>query len=134
MKGDARRWLDYATANLGAAKCVFEHGYLNPCLQEAQQSVEKALKALVVEKSAEFRKTHSTLEIREALKAVGVTVSLTDQECAFLDSIYLPSKYPLGSVLPDGEPERDQCAWCLAIAERVLEDVTLLLEISKGGA
>ena len=34
-------------------------------------------------------------------------------------SIYLPSKYPLGAVLPDFEPDMEICEQCMAIAERV---------------
>jgi len=131
MKGDTGRWLAFAKANLGAARCVFENGYFNPCLQEAQQAIEKMLKALLIETSDEFKKTHSIREIRELLKRQGVVVALDDEECAFLDAIYLPSKYPLGSILPDGEPDAAQCEWCLSIAGRVLDDVLRLLEPEK---
>jgi hypothetical protein len=44
-----------------------------------------------------------------------------------LDSIYLPSKYPLGSVLPDFEPDEQTCKRCIAIADRVKESVLALL-------
>ena len=40
-------------------------------------------------------------------------------ECDLLDSIYLPSKYPLGGVLPDFEPDMEICTQCMAIAERI---------------
>jgi len=37
-----------------------------------------------------------------------------------LDTIYLPSKYPLGSVLPAFEPDAQTAHHCLAIVDRVL--------------
>jgi len=44
---------------------------------------------------------------------------LTAEDCDLLDSIYLPSKYPLGSVLPDFEPDITLCRQCIALAEKV---------------
>jgi hypothetical protein len=52
---------------------------------------------------------------------------LAEEECELLDSIYLPSKYPLGSVLPDFEPDKQTCERCIAIAECVKESVLALL-------
>lgn len=128
MKNDTQRWLSFAQSNLGAAHCVFKNGFFNPCLQDIQQAVEKALKALLIETSSEIRKTHSVHELYDVLKNQGCSITLTDEECSFLDSIYLPSKYPLGGVLPDGEPDAAMCAFGLSIADRVFSDITRLLE------
>lgn len=87
----------------------------NPCLQNVQQAVEKALKSLVIEKSLPFKKTHSIAE----LKAIG----LTEDECDFIDSIYLPTKYPIGSELPFFEPGKEICERPISLAERVLKEV-----------
>ena len=40
-----------------------------------------------------------------------------------IDSIYLSSKYPIGSALPDFYPDTDICTNCLEIAYRVKMDV-----------
>ena len=45
----------------------------------------------------------------------GIDIEITDEECEFLDSIYLPSKYPMGSVLPDYEPDFKICNNSIAI-------------------
>jgi HEPN domain-containing protein len=37
---EAVTWSAYAESNLGAAKVLLDAGYLNPCLQEAQQAAE----------------------------------------------------------------------------------------------
>jgi len=37
-----------------------------------------------------------------------------------MDSVYLPSKYPLGSALPRFEPDEAITRQCLDIAERVV--------------
>jgi len=49
------------------------------------------------------------------------------EKCELLDSIYLPSKYPLASILPDFEPDEQTCENCIAIAERVSQSVLALL-------
>ena len=42
-------------------------------------------------------------------------------ECDLLDSVYTPSRYPLGSALPDFDPDEALCRQCLRVAERVSE-------------
>ena len=46
MSAEGRRWLTYAQENLRAATLCLESDLFNPCLQNAQQAVEKALKAI----------------------------------------------------------------------------------------
>lgn len=54
------RWLTYAQENLEAAKLCLANGLYNTCLQNAQQAVEKALKAVIIKHNLPFSKTHST--------------------------------------------------------------------------
>ena len=44
-------------------------------------------------------------ELRRGLLDIGLDPGLTEDEADLLDTIYLPSKYPLGSVLPAFEPD-----------------------------
>ena len=128
MSDSAQRWLAFAEENLACASIVAEKGYYNPALQNAQQAAEKALKALVAAKGLDLRRTHSIQELRDVLSAASIDVGLADEDCELLDSIYLPSKYPLGSALPDAEPDRVTCDRCIAIAEKVLDRIRQLLE------
>lgn len=54
-------------------------------------------------------------------------VELDDEECELLDSVYLPSKYPLGSALPDFDPTIAVCERCLGIARRVIGAIAPLI-------
>lgn len=119
MKDETRTWLKYANENLRSAKVLLESGLFNPCLQNIQQAVEKSLKALIVESSLKLRKTHSINELRNSLYLGGIAIDITEDESDLLDSIYLPSKYPLGGVLPDFEPDMEICTRSMAIAERI---------------
>ena len=119
MKDETETWLKYANENLRSAKLLLDSSLFNPCLQNVQQAVEKWLKALIVESSLKLKKTHSINELRNTLVAGGIDIDITEDECDLLDSIYLPSKYPLGGVLPDFEPDLEICTRCMAIAERI---------------
>ncbi len=120
MKDETETWLKYANENLRSAKLLLDSSLFNPCLQNVQQAVEKWLKALIVESSLKLKKTHSINELRNTLVAGGIgIIDITEDECDLLDSIYLPSKYPLGGVLPDFEPDLEICTRCMAIAERI---------------
>ncbi len=127
MKDETKQWLEYADENLMSAKVLLDNMLFNPCLQNAQQAVEKMLKAVLVELSIKFKKTHSTNELVMMLAENRLDINLAEEECELLDSIYLPSKYPLGSILPDFEPDEQTCRDCIAMAERVRESVLALL-------
>jgi HEPN domain-containing protein len=128
MKDSTATWIAFAEENLGCAKLVVESKYYNAALQNAQQAVEKALKALVIEGDLEFRRTHSIQQLRDMIADEGMGDFLTDEECELLDSIYLPSKYPLGSALPASEPDAEICRRCTQIAETVLQKIHRFLD------
>lgn len=128
MKDDTRAWLTYAGENLAAAEILLKQGLYNPCLQNVQQCVEKTLKALLFEKTHSQRKTHSIAELARFLNQHQITLKLTEDDCDLLDSIYLPSKYPLGGVLPHFEPDASLCRQCLSLAETLIIQVKIILE------
>jgi len=127
MKDETKKWLEYADENLRSSKLLLDSELFNPCLQNVQQAVEKMLKALLMESTKKIKKTHSMNELVNILDKHGLNVDMTEDDCDLLDSIYLPSKYPLGSILPDFEPDLQTCRKCVALAERVWDSVTSLL-------
>ena len=127
MLKETEQWLLYAKENLDAAKILFESGLYNPCLHNIQQSIEKSLKALLCEKIALIKKTHSIMELKSIITSKGVYLSISDDECDFIDSIYLPTKYPLGSTLPYFYPDKDLCNKAVGLASSVFDKVSILL-------
>jgi HEPN domain-containing protein len=127
MKDQTKKWLEYAHENLRSAKLLSDNALFNPCLQNVQQAVEKMLKALLAESAIKLKRTHSINELVTILADNGLNIDITDDERDLLDSIYLPSKYPLGSVLPDFEPDMQTCKQCIAVADRVRDSVASLL-------
>ena len=128
MNDEAKAWLAYANENLASAKILLDSELYNPCLQNVQQAVEKMLKAVLLESHEKLKKTHSIGELMAALGQRSEALAVTEDEADLLDSIYLPSKYPLGNVLPDFEPDQALCLRCLGIAERVRDSVADMLQ------
>jgi HEPN domain-containing protein len=131
MKDQTKKWLEYADDNLQSAKLLFDNQLFNPCLQNVHQAVEKMLKAVLIECGIKIKKTHSINELVMILTEQGQKVDINEDDRDLLDSIYIPSKYPVGSVLPDFEPDIQICRKCIAIAENFKENITHL--ISQAG-
>jgi HEPN domain-containing protein len=127
MKDETLQWLKFAEENLQSAKVLLESKLYNPCLQNAQQAVEKMLKAVLVERAIKFKKTHSIGELTQLLAKNKIIVDLAIEDRELLDSIYLPSKYPLGSVLPNFEPDKNICRRSIEIAEKLESSVAQIL-------
>ena len=126
MKSETRIWLKYAAENLESAKIILQSNLYNPCLQNVQQAVEKALKAILIETVSHVKKTHDIFEIKKLLLENGIEIDLLDDECDFLNSIYIPSKYPLGSILADYEPDEKTCQAGIEIAEKAMRNAYLI--------
>ncbi|MDP2862958.1 MAG: HEPN domain-containing protein [Desulfobacterales bacterium] len=127
MKDETAIWLEYAAENLASAQILLDSGLFNSCLQNVQQCVEKLLKAVLVEFYSNLVKTHSISKLKQILTEKGTDINITNDECDLLDTIYLPSKYPIGSVIPEYNPDADICRDCIAIASRVNKSVKDLL-------
>lgn len=122
-------WITYGAENLQVAELALDAGLLNPCLQNVQQSVEKSLKAARLIRGLGLKRTHSIRELNADLLAVGVDVALTREECELLDSIYVGSKYPGQSVLPNAPPDALTCRRSLELARRIIASVQRMADV-----
>ena len=129
MRDEIKTWLQYSGENLDAANVLLKRNLYNPCLQNVQQSVEKALKALCAEKEFKIKKTHSITELKNIIDEKGIVIELSEEDCEFIDSIYLPSKYPLYNVLPHFVPDKEICTRAVLIAEATLRGVKQILNL-----
>jgi HEPN domain-containing protein len=130
MSAEHASWFVYADENLAVARLALDGGYYNACLQNVQQAVEKYLKTALLARNAAFQKTHSIETLNRQLHNAGVETELLEEECELLDAIYVPSKYPMGSVLPDFDPDEQIGKQCVEIAEKVRKAVQPLLYMS----
>ena len=71
MKDETCAWLRYAEENLAVGHLSLDAGYFNAAIQNAQQAVEKALKARLIEDDVVFPKTHRIQALKELLDRHG---------------------------------------------------------------
>jgi HEPN domain-containing protein len=120
---DLTEWITYASENLQIAQLALEGGLLNPCLQNVQQTIEKALKAMRIRHGLGLKRTHSIHELNRDLLKVQIDLGLSGEDCELLDSIYVGSKYPGQSVLPKSPPDAALCRKYVDLANKILADV-----------
>lgn len=128
MQEETKNWVSYAEENYNASIVLLENELYNACLHNVQHCVEKALKSLFIEKAIPFKKTHNILELKNILEKRDVKLNLTEDECDFIDSIYLPTKYPVVSALPLFYPDKEICESSIALASKVINEVKQLLK------
>ena len=127
MKDEAKIWLNYSEENLKSSEILLQNSLYNPCLQNAQQCVEKAFKALLIKKEINFKRTHDIFELNQILIQNSAVIDISEEECDLLNSIYLPTKYPLGNALPDFIPDKNICEEILEITKRVFQEIKKLI-------
>jgi len=127
MKDETKQWLRYADENLESSKILLQSSLYNPSLQNVQQAIEKYIKAYFIENGLKLQKTHNILTLNETLKQNYILIDITDDDIDLIDSIYLSSKYPFGSVLPDFDPDKNICLYCIEIANIVKKDINMYL-------
>ena len=119
-------WLSEARDDFETAEDLFKlKRYAKACFF-AQQTAEKALKALLMKRCRVFERSHSIRVLLERAKACGIEVPEELFESArILDRHYIPTRYP--NAWPAGAPhehyvERD-AAEAIAHARKILEFV-----------
>jgi len=133
MRKATAAWIAEATDELDSAAILFDHHkYRGVCLH-SQQSVEKGLKALLMEKGRPLTRTHDIVELLNLATAEGWTVSLPMDEAVFLNSVYR-GRYPTepGAVAARGAWRRGCAPRPLQAAKTLMQQVGDLL--GKSGA
>ncbi len=112
------KWIRYAEGDLEMARRALsgeEALYIQACFH-AQQAAEKAIKAVFVVRSIEFRFVHDLAGLLDALSECGLEIPPDVFEAHFLTPYAVESRYP-GL---EEEVGSDETREALATAERVL--------------
>lgn len=115
---DPRSWLRRARSNLARARI----GRLNPeilledsCF-DAQQAAEKAIKAVLVSRNAEFPKTHVLVRLLDLVERAGVDVPPGIREAEVLTDFATHTRYPGGGE----DVDESEYGEAVLLAERVV--------------
>ena len=115
--GSAREWIRRARSNLVRAKQPkSEEVFWEDLCFDAQQAVEKALKALIIDRRIPFRLVHDIAELLTLLERDGVRVPGEVRAAVDLTPYAVESRYP-GPAEPVTEEEFRQA---VATAETVV--------------
>ncbi len=90
MKQESKKWFDKAIEDLENAEYNFDGKNYELVTFLVQQSVEKSLKALQIEKSDDFDKIHDLLSIAKKLNAPKEILT----SCKDISPFYTISRYP----------------------------------------
>ena len=123
MKPLPYRWLRQAEGDLQAARTSLQGGHHEWACFQAQQSAEKALKALLYQQGLTSLFTHSVADlVIEASKSFG-DISRVESDAKLLDTFYLAARYP-NALASDRAPvdycSREEAERCLSSAESIL--------------
>jgi HEPN domain-containing protein len=111
------KWILKAEHDLVAARQILllETAPTDTVCYHAQQTVEKILKALLIQKEIEFSKTHNLLILLELLQEPDLENYRA--VCELLTSYAIESRYPGDYV----EPEREEAEEAVRIATEIFE-------------
>jgi len=90
MKEETKRWMRQAGGDLRTAKYLFGGKLYKEASFFCQQSAEKALKAVLLERTGEIMKIHDLVRL-------GKELSLDEEmldDCERLSIVYVESRYP----------------------------------------
>ena len=120
---DAVVWLDFASYDLKTAKWEFEGKIYTSSCYAAQQTAEKALKALIWAKGKVIPKVHSLDRLVSELKKLNIAIFEIEEEAKQLDKYYISARYPGQYGGPEGLYDESDGLSAITPAEKILKFV-----------
>ena len=99
-RGEARRWLKQAQADLAVVATLRAAGHHAPACFYGQQSAEKALKAVLYGAGARAVLGHSLQDLARQCEALDASFAAMAEQARLLDQYYISARYPNGLPAP----------------------------------
>jgi HEPN domain-containing protein len=110
MKKQVEDWIFLADRDLRASEIIMQDDYplTNIVVFHCQQSIEKYLKAYLIEKDAPLEKTHDLVKLNGKIRKIK-DIGIEENKLDIINEVYIESRYPgeLG-LMPDGIPTDEQ--------------------------
>jgi len=126
MRKVTMAWLRDAEQELESASVLYEHEKYRTACYHSQQSVEKGLKAVIIERGSKPERTHDIVELFHAVAGTGFDTGLSTEDAVYLNSIYKGRYLTDEGLLPHGEPSRTDAEHALFAAKRLMENLKKL--------
>ena len=91
---DPREWLNRARSNLVLARMQGEGVYLEDLCFNTQQAVEKAIKALLIQRHVQFPYVHDIAELLTVLETTGQAIPQAIRQAERLTRFAVFTRYP----------------------------------------
>jgi HEPN domain-containing protein len=127
MNESARRWLAFADEDLQVAELTFGSSLWNQVCFHSHQCAEKALKALVAERSGNPPRTHRLTDLLTLFEEPALDELAG--ELRLLEGFYIPTRYPdaLPGMLLEALPGEQEAKEALTAARRVSDAIRGML-------
>ena len=123
MRNATAAWLREAEDEQATAALLLDHSKYRAACLHGQQSVEKGLKALLLERGARAPRTHDIVELLNSVSSQGWRLRLSMDDAVWLNTIYR-GRYPTEEgLLPHGEPSEGDARRAVSAAEALVEDL-----------
>lgn len=123
MREESIKWIMQAKADLRAAENSLKSKDYHASVFWSQQSVEKCLKGLIIEKEGKLYKIHDLVILG---KRVGMPSELI-QKSEKLSKVYIDSRYGVLDEIPSQKFNREDSEYFLLISKEVLEWVKKMI-------
>jgi HEPN domain-containing protein len=127
MRKATEQWMQDAEEELASARILHEHGKTRAVCYHCQQSVEKYLKALIIEKGDAPEKVHDIVELLRHAQRLGWTIAMEMDDAILLNSVYKGRCPSEEGLLPHGEPTQADAARSLKAASSVSDSARELI-------
>jgi len=121
MKKQVKDWIFLAEKDLNAAEILIkeEHPLTNIIAFHCQQTIEKYLKAILLENDMPLIKTHDLINLNGMVKEIK-DLGIDENKLIPINEVYVEARYP-GEIglMPDGEPTNEQAMGFIEFAKEV---------------
>jgi HEPN domain-containing protein len=120
-----QQWLDIAKEDLIVAQVLLDAEYFSHVCFQAQQCIEKSLKAYLIATTNQYPRIHNLVDLLTLCIADNANFSQFAAACALVDKFYIPTRYPAGipGGWPDGPPIKKQAQQASSFASEILDYV-----------
>jgi HEPN domain-containing protein/predicted nucleotidyltransferase len=132
MRDSVREWVQLAKEDLGQAEYLFAGEFYRGSCLAAQQAVEKALKAALLQKGWELERIHNIRRLLSISEEFGLNIMCKDKDIDFMDSIYRGRCPAEEGLLPLKYPTADDARRAIATAKNILSQLSLFEEVDSG--